>query len=73
MGLWYPKKNNFELIEYSDADYAGNKVDRKSALGTCQFLGWSLISWFSKKQNYVASSTTEVEYVAAGNCVGQIV
>ena len=72
LGLWYPKENNFELIGYSDADYAGNNVDRKSTSGTCQFLGRSLVSWFSKKQNCVALSTAEAEYVAAGNCVAQI-
>jgi hypothetical protein len=49
LGLWYPKGSRFELLGYSDADYARCKVDRKSTSGTCQFLGWSLISWFSKK------------------------
>jgi hypothetical protein len=39
---------------YSDADYAGCKIDRKSTSGTCQFLGISLVSWASKKQNSVA-------------------
>jgi hypothetical protein len=38
-GLWYPKGSTFDLIGYSDADYAGCKVDRKSTSGTCQFLG----------------------------------
>jgi hypothetical protein len=44
--LWYPKRFRFELIGYSDANYAGYKVDRKSTSGTYQFLGWSLVSWF---------------------------
>jgi hypothetical protein len=48
-GLWYPK-GTFDLIGYSDADYAGCKIDRKSTSGTCQFLGRSLVSWASKKQ-----------------------
>jgi hypothetical protein len=42
LGLWYPKGSHFELIGYSDVDYARCKVDRKSASGTCQFLGQSL-------------------------------
>jgi hypothetical protein len=66
--LWYPKGPHFELLGYSDADYAGCKVKRKSTSRTCQFLRWSLVSWFSKKQNSVALSTTEAEYVAAGSC-----
>nr|CAI44603.1 P0650D04.7 [Oryza sativa Japonica Group] len=51
LGLWYPKGARFDLIGYADADYAGCKVDRKSTSGTCQFLGRSLVSWSSKKQN----------------------
>jgi hypothetical protein len=64
--LWYPKGSNFNLLGYSDSDYAGCKVDRKSTSGTCQFLGRSLVSWSSKKQNSVA------EYVAAGACCAQL-
>jgi hypothetical protein len=44
LGLWYPKGSHFELLGYSDADYTGCKVDRKSTSGTCQFLEWSLVS-----------------------------
>jgi hypothetical protein len=71
LGLWYPKGAHFELIGYSDADYTGCKVDRKSTSGTCQFLGRFLVCWSSKKQNFVALSTTEAEYVAAGSCCAQ--
>ena len=71
-GLWYPKSDYFALRGYSDADFAGCTLDRKSTSGTCHFLGNSLTSWSSKKQNSVALSTAEAEYVAAGNCVAQI-
>jgi hypothetical protein len=67
-GLWYPRGSTFDLIGYSDADWAGCKIDRKSTSGTCQFLGRSLVSWDSKKQNFVALSTAEAEYIAAGHC-----
>ncbi|RVW74256.1 Retrovirus-related Pol polyprotein from transposon RE1 [Vitis vinifera] len=66
IGLWYPKGDNFELIGFSDADFAGCRVERKSTSGTCHFLGHSLVSWHSKKQNSVALSTAEAEYIAAG-------
>jgi hypothetical protein len=56
-GLWYPKGSTFDLIGYSDFDYVECKVDRKITSGTCQFLGRSLVSWSSKKQNFVALST----------------
>jgi hypothetical protein len=71
-GIWYPKGFTFDLIGYSDSDYAECKVDRKSTIGTCQFLGRSLVSWSSKKQTSVALSTAEAEYVAAGQCCAQL-
>jgi hypothetical protein len=71
-GIWYPKVSTFDLIGYSDSDYAGCKVDRKSTSGTCQFLGRSLVSLSSKKQTSIALSTAEAEYVAAGQCCAQL-
>jgi hypothetical protein len=72
VGLWYPKGDTFDLIGYSDSDYAGCKIDRKSTSGGCHLLGSSLVSWTSKKQNSVALSTAEAEYIAAGACCTQI-
>jgi hypothetical protein len=71
-GLWYPKGSTFDLIGYSDADWAGFKIGRKSTSGTCQFLGRSLVFWASKKQNSVALSTAEAEYIAACHCCAQL-
>jgi hypothetical protein len=71
-GLWYPKGSTFDLIGYSDVDYAGCKIDRKSTSGTCQFLGRSLVSWASKKQNSVALSTAEAEYIVVRHCCAQL-
>ncbi|GJT82914.1 putative ribonuclease H-like domain-containing protein [Tanacetum coccineum] len=72
LGLWYPRVSSFNLEAYSDSDYAGANLDRKSTIGGCQFLGRRLISWQCKKQTIVATSTTEAEYVAAANCCGQV-
>jgi hypothetical protein len=72
LGLWYPKGAHFELIGYSNADYAGCKIYRKSTSETCQFLGRSLVCWSSKKQNSVSLSTAEAEYVADGSCCAQL-
>ncbi|GJV31547.1 putative ribonuclease H-like domain-containing protein [Tanacetum coccineum] len=62
----------FDLEAFSDSDYAGASLDRKSTTGGCQFLRRRLISWQCKKQTIVANSTTEAEYVAAANCCGQV-
>ncbi|GJR54185.1 putative ribonuclease H-like domain-containing protein, partial [Tanacetum coccineum] len=72
LGLWYPRDSPFDLEAFSDSDYAGASLDRKSTIGGCQFLSKRLISWQCKKQTIVANSTTEAEYVAAANCYGQV-
>ena len=71
-GLWYPKGSNFSLCGYSDSDWAGDKDDRKSTSGACQFLGRSFVCWSSKKQNCISLSTAEAEYVAAASACTQL-
>ena len=67
VGLWYPGNISLSLTCYSDSEFAGCKIYRKSTSGTCHFLGSSLISWQCKKQACVALSTAKAEYIAAGN------
>ncbi|KAJ9551554.1 hypothetical protein OSB04_015599 [Centaurea solstitialis] len=71
-GLWYPKESGFELVAFSDADHGGCQLDRKSTSGHVQFLGDKLVSWGSKKQHCVSTSTAEAEYVAAASCCSQV-
>ncbi|GJX90538.1 putative ribonuclease H-like domain-containing protein [Tanacetum coccineum] len=72
LSLWYPKDSSFDLVAYTDSDYAGASLDKKSTTGGCQFLGCRLISWQCKKQAVVVNSTTEAEYVAASSCYRQV-
>jgi hypothetical protein len=72
LALWYPKGSRFNLLGYSDADYAGCKVDRKSTYMTCQFFGRFFVSWSSKKQNSVALTTAEAKYVTTDSCCAQL-
>jgi hypothetical protein len=52
------------LHGYCDADYGGDLIDRKSTTGYCTFLNNNLITWASKKQQTVALSSCESEYMA---------
>ncbi|GJS46186.1 ribonuclease H-like domain, reverse transcriptase, RNA-dependent DNA polymerase [Tanacetum coccineum] len=63
LGLLVSKRFPFDLVAYTDSDYAGASLDRKSTTGGCQFIRCRLISWQCKKQTVVANSTTEAEYV----------
>ena len=64
IGIVFRKSDNFELVGYSDADWAGDVDGRKSTSGYVFLLGGNIISWASKKQPVVALSTTEAEYIA---------
>ena len=70
--LFYPRLCPFNLIGYTNADYAQCTIDRKSTSGMTQFLGPCLVSWSSKKQHIVALSTTEAEYVTTALCCTQL-
>ncbi|GJZ98518.1 putative ribonuclease H-like domain-containing protein, partial [Tanacetum coccineum] len=71
LSLWYPKDSPFDLVAYTNSDYARASLDRKSTIGGSQFLRSRLISWQCKKQTVVVNSTTKAEYVAASSCYGQ--
>nr|GEX08737.1 hypothetical protein [Tanacetum cinerariifolium] len=62
----------FELIGFSDADYAGCKDTFKSTSGGAKFLGKKLVSWSSMKQDYTSLSMTESEYASLSACCAQV-
>ncbi|MCH96254.1 putative reverse transcriptase (RNA-dependent DNA polymerase), partial [Trifolium medium] len=72
LGLFYKKSNDYRLSGFCDADYAGDRIERKSTSGNCQFVGDNLIPWASKRQTTIALSTAEAEYISAAKCCTQL-
>src|ERR1044072_8633676 len=59
LGLCYRKSREYKLLGYCDADFAGDRIERKSTSRSCKFLGENLISWSSKRQSTIALSTAK--------------
>ncbi|KAM1469282.1 hypothetical protein ACFXTO_040485 [Malus domestica] len=73
LGLWFPKcPKPLTLTAFSDADWTGCSLDRRSTAGFCVYLGDSLISWSAKKQPTVARSSTEAEYRSLANTAAEL-
>ena len=62
-----------ELVGFSDADWAGDRLDRKSTSGLVVKLFGSLISWSSTKQKGTSNSAMEAELIALGECTLKMV
>ncbi|KAJ9675673.1 hypothetical protein PVL29_024542 [Vitis rotundifolia] len=69
-GLLFKSRGHLQIEAYTDADWAGSIVDRRSSSGYCSFVGGNLVTWLSKKQNVVARSSAKAEFrvVAHGIC-----
>ena len=72
-GITFSGSKHLKLSAYSDADWAGNKEDRKSISGFLATINGAAISWSSKKQTSVATSSTEAEYMALSGAVKEII
>jgi len=68
--ITYDSQGN--IVAYTDSDFAGDIKDRKSTSGHIILLGNNPISWMSKKQSIVASSTAEAEYISASQCIKKL-
>jgi hypothetical protein len=71
-GIQFSCIENFDLQGYADSDWAGSCDDMKSTSGYCFSFGSRIFSWCSKKQEVIAQSTAEAEYVAATAAANQV-
>ena len=71
-GIKFSQVKIFILHGYSDSDWVGCVDDMRSTSGYCFSFGYGIFSWSSKKQEIVAQSTIEAEYVAATVAVNQV-
>ena len=66
------KHKQLNVTVFSDSDWAGDRLDRKSVTGTAVLLNGAPVSWMSKKQSVVATSSTEAEYIAASESLKEM-
>lgn len=67
-GVLFPHQQEhtkLQLVAYSDSDWCGDQIERRSTMGYVFSLSGTPVSWCSKKQTVVALSTCEAEYIAA--------
>ena len=72
-GVWMGCNGSTEVVGYYDADWAGDRADRRSTTGYCTFIGGNLVTWKSKKQKVVSCSSAEAEYRAMLKLTNELV
>lgn len=72
LGLSLTADTSLALSAFSDADWAGCQMTRRSTTGYCTFLGSNIVSWCAKKQTTVARSSTEAEYRAMAHAAAEL-
>ncbi|GJW57411.1 ribonuclease H-like domain-containing protein [Tanacetum coccineum] len=70
-GLQLHVSSTTQLSAYTDADWAGCPVTRRSTSGYCVFLGDNLLSWSAKRQVTLSRSSVEAEYRGVANVVAE--
>ena len=72
-GIMMKNNNHTTIVGYTNTDWAGNSIDRKSTTGFCTFVGGNLVTWKSKKQSVVARSSAKVEYYAMAFAANELI
>lgn len=72
-GVFYPANSTLTLRGFADVDWGNFLESSRSISGYCVFLGDSLISWKSKKQDIVSRSSAEAEYRSMANATCELI
>ncbi|CAN6704145.1 unnamed protein product [Malus baccata var. baccata] len=72
-GILMKKNGNIAIMGYTNADWVGNSLDRRSTTGFCTFMGGNLVTWRSKKQSVIAQSSAEAEYRAMASTACELI
>ena len=72
-GIWMGCNKSSSIVGYCDADWAGDKEDRRSTTGYCTFVGGNLVTWKTKKQKVVSCSSAESEYRAMRKLTNELI
>ena len=72
-GIIMAKNGRTQIIRYSDSNWVGNDIDRKSTTVYCMFVGGNLVSWRSKKQHVIARSSAKSEYRAMTSAACELI
>lgn len=73
LGLWFTKTNDPKLIGFTDSDWGGCPDDSKSTTGYVFSFGTNVFCWNSRRQDVVAQSTAEAEYISASDATKQAI
>ncbi|GAB2277530.1 hypothetical protein Dimus_039233 [Dionaea muscipula] len=71
-GLHIQSQSTLDLYAFSDADWVGCPITRRSTTGYCTFLESNIVSWCAKKQPTVSRSSSEAEYRAMAHAAAEL-
>ena len=73
LGITYKKIGKIDLVLYTDSYFSGSRVNYRSTMGYCTFLGGNLVTWRSINQSLISKSSTESEFRAMSKGIDEVI